>query len=107
MSIFAEISEGSLILVIDAIISKLKIDIKNDKKLKLIGAIKQLSVNPNANGESLTKEYLTMMSNEDKLQREVSRRTSRMQRLQGIHIPVPWKSKVNITYMPTNIGFSN
>lgn len=83
-----EISEGSLILMIDAIISKLKVDIENDKKLKLIAAIKQLSVNPNANDESLTKEYLTMMSNEDELKQEVSRRASRMQRLQGKYMKI-------------------
>lgn len=83
-----EISEGSLILMIDAIISKLKVDIENDKKLKLIAAIKQLSVNPNASDESLTKEYLTMMSNEDELKQEVSRRASRMQRLQGKYMKI-------------------
>ncbi|XP_060865986.1 Bardet-Biedl syndrome 7 protein homolog [Metopolophium dirhodum] len=79
-----EISEGSLILMIDAIVSKLKTDIKNVKTLKLINAIKQLSVNPNTNGESLTKEYLFMISNEDKLKQEVFQRPSRMQRLQAI-----------------------
>lgn len=73
-------------LMIDAIVSKLKFDIDNDKKLKLIGAIKQLSVNPSGNGESLTKEYLTMLSNEDELKQEVSRRPSRLQRLQSIAI---------------------
>lgn len=73
-------------LMIDAIVSKLKFDIDNDKKLKLIDAIKQLSVNPSMNGESLTKEYLTMLSNEDELNQEVSRRPLRMQRLQGIEI---------------------
>jgi len=69
--------------MIDTIVSKLKIDIKNDKTLKLINAIKQLSVNPNTNGESLTKDYLMMVSNEDKLKQEVSQRPSHMQRLQG------------------------
>lgn len=78
-----EISEESLILMIDAIVSKLKTDIRNSKKLTLINAIKQLSVNPNTNGESLSKDYLTMISNEDKLKQEISQRPSRMQRLQG------------------------
>lgn len=73
-------------LMIDAIVSKLKFDIDNDKKLKLIDAIKQLSVNPSMNGESLTKEYLTMLSNEGELKQEASRRPLRMQRLQGIQI---------------------
>lgn len=72
--------------MIDAIVSKLKTDIKNDKTLTLINAIKQLSVNPNTNGESLTKDYLTMISNEDRLKREISQRPSRMQRLQGVII---------------------
>lgn len=71
-------------LMIDTIVSKLKFDIDNDKKLKLIDAIKQLSVNPSMNGESLTKEYLAMLSNEDELKQEVSRRPLRMERLQGI-----------------------
>lgn len=84
MCVPIEISENSLILMIEAIVSNLKIDIQNDKKLKLIDAIKQLSVNPNTNGESLTKEYLTLISNEDELRRDVSQRPSRMQRLQGI-----------------------
>lgn len=78
-----EISENSLVLMIEAIVSNLKVDIKNDKKLKLIDAIKQLSVNPSANGESLTNEYLTLISNEDELRRVVSQRPLRMQRLQG------------------------
>jgi len=72
--------------MIDAIVSKLKTDIKNNQKLKLINAIKQLSVNPNTNGESLTKEYLLMISNEDKLKQEVFQRPSHMQRLQGMII---------------------
>lgn len=72
--------------MVNAIVFKLKNDITNDKKLKLINAIKQLSVNPNARGESLTKEYLTMLSNEDELKTEVSQRPSRMQRLQGMEI---------------------
>ncbi|KAE9534871.1 hypothetical protein AGLY_008163 [Aphis glycines] len=79
-----EISEGSLILMIDVIVSKLKTDINNDKTLKLINAIKQLSVNPSINGESLTKDYLLMLSNEEKLKQEASLRPSRMQRLQAI-----------------------
>jgi len=79
-----DISESSLSSMIDAIVSKLKIDATNDKQLKLIEAIKQLSVNPNSSGESLTKEYLIMMSNEDDLKREVSQRPLRLQRLQGI-----------------------
>lgn len=83
MYLFIEISEASLILMIDIIVSKLKINIMNDKKLKLINAIKQLSVNPNKNGESLTAEYLTMISNEEELKQEVSQRPSHMQRLQG------------------------
>lgn len=69
--------------MIDAIVSKLKVDIENNKKLELIGAIKQLSVNSSSNGESLTKEYLTMIANEDELKHQVSQRPSRMQRLQG------------------------
>lgn len=81
--LFTEISETSLILMIDAIVSKLKIDIVNHKKLKLIDAIKQLSVNSNKSGESLTTKYLTMISNEDELKLEVSKQQSRMQRLQG------------------------
>jgi len=79
--------------MIDAIVSKLKTDIKNDKTLKLINAIKQLSVNPNTNGESLTKEYLLMISNEDKLKQEVFQRPSRMQRLQGVIIKLIFKLK--------------
>lgn len=79
-----EISEGSLTLMINAIVSKLRIDIDNDRKLKLIGALKQLSVNPNSTGESLSIEYLTMISNEDELKQEESLRPSRMQRLQGM-----------------------
>lgn len=78
-----EISESSLLLMIDAIVSKLKTDVDNDKKLKLIDAIKQLSINSNANEESLTKEYLSMIANEDELKKEVSRQPSRMQRLQS------------------------
>lgn len=70
--------------MIDVIISKLKIDIMNDKKFKLISAIKQLSVNPNKNEESLTADYLTMIFNEKKFKQEVSQRPSHMQRLQGI-----------------------
>lgn len=70
--------------MIDAIVSKLKSDIKTYKQLKLINSIKQLSVNPSLSGESLTKEYLTMISNEDKLKLEVSQRSSCMQRLQGM-----------------------
>lgn len=81
-----EISEESLVLMIDTIVSKLKTDIRNSKKLTLINAIKQLSVNPNTNGESLSKDYLTMISNEDKLKQEISQRPSRMQRLQGKEI---------------------
>jgi len=69
--------------MIDAIVSKLKTDVDNDKKLKLIDAMKQLSVNQNANEESLTKEYLTMIADEDELKKEMSRQPSRMQRLQG------------------------
>lgn len=81
-----DISEESLILMIDAIVSKLSIDIRNSKKLNLICAIKQLSVNPNSSGESLSKDYLTLISNEDKLKQEVSQRPSRMQRLRGMDI---------------------
>lgn len=73
-------------LMIDTIVSKLKIDLQNNKKLKLISVIKQLSVNPNANGESLTKEYLSMISNEEELKKEVSQRPSRMERLQGLTV---------------------
>lgn len=81
---YSDVSEGSLMLMIDAIVSKLKIDLQNNKKLKLISAIKQLSINPNASGESLTNKYLTMISDEDKLNQEVSQRPSRMERLQGM-----------------------
>jgi len=72
--------------MIDVIVSKLKTDINNDKTLKLINAIKQLSVNPSINGESLTKDYLLMISNEEKLKQEASLRPSRMQRLQGVNV---------------------
>lgn len=81
-----EVSESSLSLMIDAIVSKLKIDIENDKKLKLISAIKQLPINPSTNGESLTKEYLKMVADEDELKRQVSQRPSRMERLQGTYL---------------------
>lgn len=83
---YSDVSESSLLLMIDSIVSKLKIDLQNNKKLKLINAIKQLSVSPNVNGESLTKDYLTMISNEDELKKEVSQRILRMERLQGLTI---------------------
>lgn len=75
-------------LMINEIVSKLKVDIKNDKQLKLISALKLLSVNPSTNGESITKEYLEMISNEDELKRQESLCPSRMQRLQGMTIKV-------------------